>query len=72
MATRVGKLTKVMKSNKKTNGTLNYHYHSTWVKYKGRTIPVLFTDDQIDVAFKRAVKNSDIVVGRSVSSLILD
>lgn len=70
MATRLGKLVQVENRDKKFNE--NKCYYSTWIKVNGKTVPVMFTQDQIESAIYRAKRNPEDVVGRSVASLILD
>jgi hypothetical protein len=70
MGTRLGSLTKVPNKCKKFNE--NEYYYSAWIKVNGKTVPVMFTQDQIDSATSRANRNPEDVVGRSLSSLILD
>lgn len=70
MATRLGKLVKVPNRFKKFNE--NEYYYSSWIKVNGKTVPVMFTQDQIDSATSRAKRNPEDVLGRSLTSLILD
>jgi len=51
-------LVKVENKNKKGPNDADYHYHVT-LDINGQNINLAFTDSQLYIAYKRAMKNSD-------------
>lgn len=70
MGTRLGTLTRVNNSAKKSSE--KSEYICIWAKDATGKFPLLFTDEQISNAIHRAKKNPEDVTERCLISKILD
>jgi hypothetical protein len=70
MGTRLGTLSRVNNSSKKSSE--NSEYVCVWVKDSAGAYPLLFTEEQISNAIHRAKKNPEDVTERCLISKILD